>query len=61
MKLVYLPANKSGVVASYGSDTMPTTFIADQGRRAARASGFEERDASGELKKMRDAFTKLVK
>jgi thiol-disulfide isomerase/thioredoxin len=62
MTLVYLPAEKSGTVASYGSDTMPTTFIADRsGVVRVVKKGFEEGDTSGELKKMRDQLAKLVK
>ena len=62
MKLVYMPADKSGVVASYGSDTMPTTFIADkQGVVRVVKKGFEEGDQGGELKKMRAQLEKLVK
>jgi len=62
MTLVYLPAAKSGVVASYGSDTMPTTFIADKsGVVRVVKKGFEEGDQGGELKKMRAQLEKLVK
>ena len=62
MTLVYLPSAKSGVVASYGSDTMPTTFIADKsGVVRVVKKGFEQGDTSGELKKMRDELAKLVK
>ena len=62
MTLVYLPSAKSGVVASYGSDTMPTTFIADKsGVVRVVKKGFEQGDTGGELKKMRDELAKLVK
>lgn len=62
MTLVYLPAAKSGVVASYGSDTMPTTFIADKsGVVRVVKKGFEEGDTAGELKKMREQLEKLLK
>lgn len=62
MTLVYLPADKSGVVASYGSDTMPTTFVADpRGVVRLVKKGFEEGDASGEYKKMKAKLAKLVK
>lgn len=62
MSLAYMPASKSGVVASYGSDTMPTTFVADpKGIVRLVRRGFEEGDASGELKKMRAELQKLVK
>ena len=62
MSLVYMPASKSGVVASYGSDTMPTTFVADpRGVVRLVRRGFEAGDASGELKKLRADLQKLVK
>lgn len=62
MTLVYLPADKSGVVASYGSDTMPTTFIADpRGVVRVVKKGFESGDPAGEHKKMKAQLTKLVK
>ncbi|HVK87744.1 MAG TPA: TlpA disulfide reductase family protein [Kofleriaceae bacterium] len=62
MSLAYMPASKSGVVASYGSDTMPTTVVADpKGIVRMVRRGFEEGDASGELKKMRAELAKLVK
>jgi len=62
MTIVHLPSDKSGVVASYGSDTMPTTFIADKsGVVRVVKKGFEEGDTGGELKKMRDQLAKLVK
>ena len=49
-------------VASYGSDTMPTTFIADKsGVVRVVKKGFEQGDQGGELKKMRDELAKLVK
>lgn len=60
MTLVYLPADKSAVAERYGSDTMPTTFVFDQnGVLKYRKDGFEERDADGEYKKMRDQLAKL--
>lgn len=62
LRLVYVPADKSAVVAKYGSDIMPTTFIADpQGVIRYVRAGFEKGDAAGETKKMRDQLTKLVK
>ena len=62
MTLVYMPSAKSGVVASYGSDTMPTTFIADKsGVVRVVKMGFEAGDTGGELKKMREQLAKLVK
>ena len=61
MTLVYMPEDKSAVSASYGSDTMPTTFIADpQGVIRLVRDGFEKEDADGELKKMKAALTKLT-
>ena len=61
MTLAYMPEAKSAVSASYGSDTMPTTFIADpQGVIRLVRDGFEKEDTDGELKKMRDALTKLT-
>ena len=62
MELVYLPADKSGVVARYGSDTMPTTFIVDKAGVVRQVKkGFEEGDASGEYKKMKAELERLVK
>lgn len=62
LTLVYLPADKSASVAKYGSDNMPTTFVADpQGVVRYVRAGFEKGDAAGETKKMREALTKLVK
>jgi len=62
MLLAYMPADKSAVVAKYGADTMPTTFVADpQGVVRFVKQGFEKGDVSGELKKMRDALAKLIK
>jgi thiol-disulfide isomerase/thioredoxin len=62
LTLVYLPADKSAVVAKYGSDNMPTTFVADpQGIIRYVRAGFEKGDVSGETKKMREQLTKIVK
>ena len=62
LQLVYMPADKSAVVAKYGSDNMPTTFIADpQGVVRYVRAGFEKGDTGGEAKKMREQLTKLVK
>lgn len=62
MQRVYLPSDKSGVVGSYGSDHMPSTFVAD-GKGVVRLvrEGFETGDAGGEYKKFKDALDKLVK
>ena len=58
---VYMPNEKSSVGGSYGSDTMPTSFIADpQGVVRYVQKGFETGDAGGESKKMRDQLTKLT-
>lgn len=55
---VYLPADKSGVAASYGGENMPSTFVADgQGIVRMVHAGFED----GDDKKLKDALTKLVK
>jgi len=62
MVRVYLPSERSGVVASYGSDHMPSTFVADgQGVVRLVREGFEAGDADGEYKKFKDALVKLVK
>jgi thiol-disulfide isomerase/thioredoxin len=62
MKLVYLPADKSAVVARYGSDTMPTTFVIDpNGVVKFRKDGFQERDPDGEYKKFRGELAKLIR
>lgn len=62
MMVVYMPAEKSGASARYGSATMPSTFIIDpHGIVRHVHAGFAERDASGEAKKLRGVLTKLVK
>ena len=59
---VFLPADKSAVVAKYGSDNMPTTFVADpQGVIRYVRAGFEKGDVSGETKKMKAQLAKLLK
>jgi len=62
MQRVYLPSDKSGVAGNYGSDHMPSTFVAD-GKGVVRLvrEGFEAGDADGEYKKFKDALDKLVK
>lgn len=61
MTRVYLPDEKSSVGGNYGSDTMPTTFIADpQGVVRWVKKGFETGDASGESKKLAEQLTKLT-
>lgn len=62
MQRVYLPSDKSGVVGNYGSDHMPSTFVADaKGVVRLVREGFEAGDADGEYKKFKDALDKLVK
>jgi thiol-disulfide isomerase/thioredoxin len=62
MVRAYMPAEKSGVAGNYGSDHMPSTFVADgQGVVRLVREGFEAGDADGEYKKFRDALGKLVK
>jgi len=62
MKLVYMPADKSAIAARYGSDTMPSSFVADKNHVIKlRKDGFAERDADGELKKMHVQLDKLIK
>jgi thiol-disulfide isomerase/thioredoxin len=53
---------KSAVAGSYGSEAMPSTFVADDKGvvRLVRAR-FEEGDPDGEYKKFKDALAKLVK
>jgi thiol-disulfide isomerase/thioredoxin len=62
MVRVYMPSEKSGVAASYGSDHMPSTYVAD-GNGVIRLvrEGFEAGDTDGEYKKFKDALDKLVK
>lgn len=62
MVRVYLPSEKSSVAGSYGSDHMPSTFVADpQGVVRLVREGFEAGDADGEYKKFKDQLAKLVK
>lgn len=62
MVRVYLPSEKSSVAGSYGSDHMPSTFVADgQGVVRLVREGFETGDADGEYKKFKDSLAKLVK
>jgi thiol-disulfide isomerase/thioredoxin len=62
MVRVYLPSDKSSIAGNYGSDHMPSTFVAD-GKGVVRLvrEGFETGDADGEYKKFKDALDKLVK
>jgi thiol-disulfide isomerase/thioredoxin len=62
MTLVYMPEEKSSVAPRYGAETMPSTFLIDpQGVVRLVRAGFDERDASGEAKKLKASITKLVK
>lgn len=62
MVRAYMPSDKSGVAGNYGSDHMPSTFVADgQGVVRLVREGFETGDADGEYKKFKDALAKLVK
>ena len=62
MVRAYLPSDKSGVAGNYGSDHMPSTFVADgQGIIRLVREGFEAGDQDGEYKKFKDALAKLVK
>jgi cytochrome c biogenesis protein CcmG, thiol:disulfide interchange protein DsbE len=62
MQRVYLPAEKSGVAASYGAATMPSTFVADpKGVVRLVQAGFEAGDADGEYRKLKATLEKLVK
>jgi len=62
MTLVYMPEEKSSVAPRYGAETMPSTFVFDpQGVVRLVRAGFDERDASGEAKKLKAALAKLVK
>jgi thiol-disulfide isomerase/thioredoxin len=61
MVVVYLPSDKSTAAARYGSDTMPTTFVIDPNGVVKHVhKGFDERDASGESKKLKAALDKLT-
>jgi thiol-disulfide isomerase/thioredoxin len=55
---VYMPNDKSSVGGNYGSDTMPTSFVADpQGVVRYVHKGFEQ----GDDKKIREQLDQLVK
>lgn len=59
---VFMPADKSAVVAKYGSDNMPTTYVADpKGVIRYVRAGFEKGDIAGETKRMREQLQKLLK
>ena len=62
MVRAYMPSEKSGVAGNYGSDHMPSTFVADdKGVVRMVREGFEAGDADGEYRKLKDALGKLVK
>jgi thiol-disulfide isomerase/thioredoxin len=62
MQRVYLPAEKSSAAGSYGSATMPSTFVADpNGVVRLVQAGFEGGDVDGEYKKLKGALDKLTK
>lgn len=62
MVVVYLPAEKSGVAARYGAATMPSTYIIDpNGVVKDVHAGFDDRDASGESKRLKSTLDKLLK
>ncbi|MBC7978371.1 MAG: TlpA family protein disulfide reductase [Myxococcales bacterium] len=61
MVRAYMPSDKSGVAGNYGSDHMPSTFVADdKGIVRLVREGFEAGDADGEYRKFKDALTKLL-
>ena len=62
MVRAYMPSEKSGVAGSYGSDHMPSTFVAD-GAGIVRLvrEGFEAGDTDGEYRKFKDSLARLVK
>ncbi len=61
MTLAYMPDEKSGVAASYGSDHMPSSFVVDpKGIVRFVREGFEAGDIDGEYKKMKEQLTKLL-
>ena len=62
MERVYMPAEKSGVAASYGASGMPSTFVGD-GKGVVRFvhAGFEANDADGEYKKFKAKLEELTK
>ena len=62
MTLVYMPADKSSIAASYGADHMPSTFVIDpKGVVRYVRSGFEKGDTDGEYKQMKEQLEKLLK
>lgn len=62
MKLAYMPEERSAVAASYGAATMPASFVIDpEGVVKYVHKGFDERNADGEYKKMKERLEKLIK
>jgi thiol-disulfide isomerase/thioredoxin len=62
MQRVYMPSDRSGVAGNYGSDHMPSTFVADpKGVVRLVREGFEAGDTDGEYKKFKAALGNLVK
>ena len=62
MERVYMPAERSGVAASYGAATMPSTFIGDpKGVVRFVQAGFEAGDTDGEYKTFKAKLDELVK
>ncbi|MEO8705172.1 MAG: TlpA disulfide reductase family protein [Kofleriaceae bacterium] len=61
MKVVYMPADKSAVAERYGSDTMPTTFVAENSVVKFVKPKFEDKDADGEYKKLKAKLDELIK
>jgi thiol-disulfide isomerase/thioredoxin len=62
MVRVYMPEEKSSVAGRYGAATMPSTFvIGPKGLVRYVHHGFDDRDASGESKKLKAKLSKLIK
>jgi thiol-disulfide isomerase/thioredoxin len=61
MKIVYLPADKSAIAERYGSDHMPTTFVAENGVVKYVKAKFEDKDADGEYKRMKAKLDEMLK
>ena len=62
MQRVYLPAEKSGVAASYGAATMPSTFVGDpKGVVRFVKAGFEAGDAKSEYAELKAELDKLTR
>ena len=58
MKRVYMPADKSAVAGSYGSDKMPTTFVIDPDGKVRHVhKGYDPGDES----KLEQELKKLIK